>query len=684
MHFKHRHILVFAELVLLYFGTQGVAWAQQAQQAQWTPELLQSAAKTREPSEPLRIRLAKVPAKTLELLTLELDEIDVTSMVTRDGDVVVFAPPQPLTYGEHQLRLVEHGGDGSINERGQWSFELRKSALFRDAQVNGSVVVNENYRIYDKGFTDPEPARGHADGYGQFYGAAENENWRISGMLSFIANQQSQMMPRQKGHLDLGQFMVAADSGLFGFKVGDHSVGPDSLVLQSFNRRGISVSATAPGNNASVTGFSMHTTPLAGAVNALGMSDSSNRVSGVVASVQPIAGDAEALALMGTYVSGGSESQTGASVIGGSDSSNGSASSIVADSNLMQQRLRLRGEYAKSSYDFDGRVGDLAALDGHAYSGLVNYVPWHDKMVFEQPFIFNMGLEKKLISSYFRSPSNPGAISDRNMVRAFTGVNWYGLDVQANAGRETDNVDNNPLIPVAASRQRNGALTYSPMANYMPQANGQPPEPPWYGQPSYSASFMSLNREFVQLNGEAVSQPFHSFYRSVVGANFQYAKWNWGINHIRTRDRGYDFDMTPLTRSGSTQLLGSFRFFEQLTVGMNATYDNTDNVDAGIQTNGVGGGLNLAYPFTDTLNSSLSYTVRHGWSTNGSNDSVTSDTNAGLSWVVNAAHGAKPGVTLGLAGIYHNASNKSAISMQPEVSTYQVFLSLSMGWSPSY
>ena len=150
------------------------------------------------------------------------------------------------------------------------------------------------------------------------------------------------------------------------------------------------------------------------------------------------------------------------------------------------------------------------------------------------------------------------------------------------------------------------------------------------------------------------------------------------------RDRGYNLDMTPLTRSASTQLQGNFRFFEQLIVGVNAFNQIADNVDAGIKTNGVGGGLNLAYPFTDTVSSMLSYSTRHDWATDASNDSVTRDTTASLNWVVDTARGAKPGITLGLDGSYHNVSNNSGMSMQSAGSMYQVFLRLSLAWSPSY
>lgn len=664
-------LLFVAELALLYFGASGTA---SAKQVQWTPELIQIAEGTRGPSDSVRIRLVKIPPKTLEFLSLELDEIDVTPMVTVESNVLVFTPPQPLAYGQHQLRLVEYGKDGSINERGQWSFELRKSLLFRDAQLNGNVVVRGSYRVSDSGLSDP-PDRAQADGAGQFYGSAENENWRASGAMSVIANSQSNIRP-----FDLGQYLFSADSGMFGFNLGDHSIGPDSMLLQSFGRRGISVSATMPGNKATFTGFSMSTRNAHG----LGVSDNANPVNGVVATVQPIPDNLDALALMGTYVNGESEGQNW-----GLATSGGIANSIVADSNLLQRRLRMRGEYATSSYDFDGNAGPLAPIDGHAYSGLVTYAPWSDKIIFNQSFQWNMGLEKRLISSYFRSPSNPGAVSDRDMVRAFTGINWYGLDVQVNAGKETDNVDNIPLIPSTVTQQRSGAISFFPIENNTSQTNGQAAELRWYGQPSFNASFMSLNREFVQLNGNAYNEPTHSTYNTVVGANFQYATWNWGLMQSWVRDRGYDLDMTPFSLISSTRLQGNFLLFEKLGFGINAFNDSVNYVDAGIQSNGIGGGLNLSYPFTDKVSTSMSYSVRHGWQTDGTYDNVTSDITAAINWALSNPSGIKPGVALSMDGSFHDVSNGNAIPLQIQQGIamnqmYQLFVRLSLSWAPGY
>ncbi len=681
MDFKRSYILVIAEISLLYFCTSLTAWGQQGQ---LTPELLQSATSTRRPSEPIRIRLSNLPPNAQQQLALELDEIDVTSMVTREGDVLVFTPAQPLAYGIHQVRLVKNSQDGSISELGEWSFELRKSVLFRNAQLNGSVTLNGSLRTSEHGLSEPMPSREQLDGAGQFAGSTQNENWRLSSALSIIANNQSQLMPRQKGHFDIGQFMIAADSGLYGLKAGDQQIGPDNFVLQSFNRRGISASANAPGDKASFTGFSMHTTSMTGAADILGVADSDNMVNGALATIKPIPGNLDALAIMGTYVDGGSNGQTGASVAGGLGSGSGRADSLVLDSSILQKRLRLRGEYATSNYDFDGSAGPLAPIEGHANTELVNYIPLQDLLVSSQPVVWNVGMERKLISTYFRSPSNPGGISDIDLSRAFTGLNWNGLNFQLNVGKQSDNVDDNPLIPTTAIRQRSGVVTYAPQLNNLPQPNGQPYVLPWYGQPSFNASYTSQNNEMVKLNGADYNQPTHAIYTRVAGASFQYTTWYWNIAQSWVSDQGFDLDLTPHTQTSATSLQGNFRFFQKLTVGLNLSSQSISNISSGIYTNGITDGLNLVCPFTDKINTNLTYTVQHNWATDGSSDTVTSVTSVIMNWIVDTPRGANPGVTFGMNGSYQDVRNVNALLGQNGSNLYQIFFKLSLSWSPVY
>lgn len=658
--------------------------------------MVEPPAGARSPGDALRVRLAGIPQESLERLGLELDEIDVTALVTMEGDTAVLAPVQALAYGQHRLRLTEQAKDGTVVERGLWPFEVHKSAAARDAKLQGSVTAKAGYRAAD-GNLDNAPRRALADAAGQFNGSYASENWRADAMLSFIANSRSNLMPRQAGHIDLGQFLIAADSGMYGLKAGDHAVGPDSLVLQSFARRGVSAAASAPDGSASITGFSMHATPLVGAAHGLGVTDSSDRVDGVIAALRPIPGAADALELSGTYVSGETQAPLGVSAVGGAGTplagaaggpgaSAGKASSVAADSKLLQRRLRLRGEYASSSYDFDGADPTLAPQSGHAYSGLLTYTPWNDMKLAQQPLAWNMGAERKLLSTFYRSPSNPAAISDRDTTRVFSGVNWYGVDLQASASRDFDNVDDNALVPRTTGRQRSAALTFTPLDLSAPQADGQPAALPWYGRPSFNASFMSVNREFQQLNGVAYNIPMHSTYNNALGANFQYANGSWGLTHSRVRDRGFGnvLDLTPSTRTMQTRLQANLRLFEKLNVGTQLFSDSQENTETAIRTRGLGGGFNLGYPFTDRFSGSVAYAMRHGWTSDGTDDGVTGDTTASLNWVLEAARESKPGITLGVDGSYHDARNHGTASIAPGVSMYQLFVRLNVSWMPTY
>ncbi|MCW8946535.1 MAG: hypothetical protein OQK80_03625, partial [Sedimenticola sp.] len=98
-------------------------------QADWSPELVSTTDRGyRLPSEEVRLYIPpEVPLEVLQRLSLELDDIDVTALVGREGDFALFVPIQPLSYGQHRLRLVENGADGSLLERGFWLLEVRKS-----------------------------------------------------------------------------------------------------------------------------------------------------------------------------------------------------------------------------------------------------------------------------------------------------------------------------------------------------------------------------------------------------------------------------------------------------------------------------------------------------------------------------------------------------------------------------
>lgn len=653
-----------------------------AQPVQWKPEFVTPKPGTAVQTAALRIHVVGIPEGTPERLAVELDEIDVTALAVLDGTDIVVTPAQPLPFGAHVLRLVEYAEDGSIVERGQWAFEIRKSAAFREASLQTNATLSVSQRLADN--KADRPGALQANGAAQFQGAVSDETWRARAAANIVANSQSSQLPRHEGHVDIGQYIVEAQRGAVSGRVGDQgAVAPDSLVMQGFARRGVSADVVAAGV-ARLTGFSMHATPLAGSDNITGVQDPQNRVDGVVATLNPIPGRREALVLSGTYVDGKGTDVSGVGVAGSPQSFGGRAGSVVADARLLDQLLRLRGEYAQSNYDFDATGGGLEPQSGHAYSGLANYSPWHSLMVLGQPLVWNIGAQKQLLSTFFHSPANPGTVADRDMRQAFTGLNWYGLNAQASAGKEHDNVDDLALLPRTESTQHSFALNYVPIL-HTAQTPGAPPSVPFYGQPNLTASYMSLKKELANNPGALPLPlgPLHQTTNLMLGAQFQYAKWNWGLGHTRVADKDFA-NLTPDTRTNSDRLQAGVQL-AKVMVGGSLQYDHTDNLTDDTRTQAITGTTTLAYPFTERVTSNIAYSIRHARAVPQS-DQLASDTTVALNWVVVPPKEQRAGLSLGLDGSYHACHDKLASTLPDAAcfNSFQAFLRLSVSWMPTY
>ena len=654
-----------------------------AQPVQWKPEFVQPEPGTAGQTASLRIHVVGIPEDTPDRLAVELDNIDVTALAVLDGTDIVVTPAQPIAFGAHVLRLVESAPDGSIVERGQWAFEIRKSAAFREANLQANATLNASQRIADHNANTTAGGQ-QANGSAQVQGAVANDDWQAKGAASIVANSQSNQLPRQEGHLDIGQYLIEAQRGAVSGRVGDHgAIAPDSLVMQGFARRGVSADVVA-GGVARLTGFSMHATPVAGSSNLTGVQDHQNRVDGVVATLSPVQGRPEVLALSGTYVDGNGTSASGVGVAGSPQSFGGRAGSVAADARLLDQLLRLRGEYARSSYDFDGTGGTLEPQSGHAYSALANYLPWHRLMVLGQPLVWNIGAQKQLLSTFFHSPANPGTVADRDTRQAFTGLNWYGLNAQASAGKEHDNVDDLALLPRTESTQHSFALNYVPVLPAA-QTPGAPPSVPFYGQPNLTASYMSLKKELANNPGALPLPPgpLHETTNLMLGAQFQYARWNWGLGHTRVADKDFA-NLTPETRTNSDRLQAGLQL-AKLVIGGSLQYDHADDLTNDTSTEATTAATTLAYPFTERVTSNIAYSVRHARAAPQS-DQLASDTTVALNWVVVPPKEQRPGLSLGFDGSYHSCRDKLA-SAAPDAAcfnTYQAFLRLSVSWMPTY
>ncbi|OGI39683.1 MAG: hypothetical protein A2140_03775 [Candidatus Muproteobacteria bacterium RBG_16_62_13] len=665
----------------------------------WQPQLADAGA--RKPADPIRINLPQLQANVLQRLALELDDVDVTQTVARQGNQLTFTPPQPLSFGDHQLRLVEHGADGSITERGLWKISVRKTAAFRDASLQGNVTINIVRRVADKNLAQPEPDKGQYTGAAQLQGVIADGNWKITGQMDLIANHPESLMPRGVGHgqVDVGNFLFTGENGPVIAKAGHHSVGPDSLIMQSFTRRGVSVGMQSNDKAHSVTGFSLRSQDVVGAQEGFGIGDSENRTDGLVITSRPISSRRDAMAVSATVLSGEGPAVAGATGTGTSGDSTiaaGRAAGIVADGNLLDRRMRLRGEYAVTRYDFDGSKGRDTDLNGtidvnqdaekdKAYAALMTWTPWTNKMVNNKPLVWNMGVENKRLGTFFKSPANPLGVADRELVRTFTDVNYSGFTAQLSLGRETDNVNDIALLPQTESLQTVLSLSFTPQQAQVPGPDGKTPPPPWYGQPTFNATLIKLDQDVEKAGATLTTGALNETQNVSLTATFTYPTWSWSLGH--TRGENTNFRQTAVdTKNSMTQFNANFRVGQKLTLGPTVQYNKIKETDppTGItakDTDTTTAGLNLGYQFTPKLNGNLGLNLNKVKTTDNSQQATTHDATGSLNWNLAQPQGARPGVTVSLEGQLHDVDDR--ITTTNTINNYQVFLKVAVSWLPT-
>ncbi len=672
----------------------GIAHAQE-----WQPLLADAAA--RKPVDPIRITLPALPGAVLQRLALELDDVDVTATVVRQGNQIVFTPPQPLSFGDHLLRLVEHGADGSITERGLWKISVRKTAAFREASLLGNVTVNLVRRIADKNLVSPVPDKSQANGAAQLQGVIADGSWKISGQMDLIANSQITQMPRGAGHghSDVGNFLFTGENGPVIAKAGHHSVGPDSLIMQSFTRRGVSVGLQSGDKAHSATGFSLRSQDVVGAQEGFGIGDSENRTDGLVITSRPISSRRDALAVSATVLSGEGPVAAGAAGTGSAGDNTiaaGRAAGVVADGNLLERRMRLRGEYAVTRYDFDGSRGRDTDLNGtidvnqaeekdKAYAALMTWTPWTNKMINNKPLVWNMGAENKRLGTYFKSPANPLGVADRQLSRVFTDVNYSGFVTQLSLGRETDNVNDIALLPQTESLQTVVSLSFTPQQAQVPGPDGKAPPPPWYGQPTFNATLIKLDQDVEKAGATLTTGPLNETQNVSLTATFTYPTWSWSIGH--TRGENTNFRQTAVdTENSLTQFNANFRVGQKLTLGPTVQYNKIKETDppTGItakDTDTTTAGLNLGYQFNPKLNGNLGLNLNKVKTTDNSQQATTHDVTGSLNWNLAQPQGARPGVTVSLEGQLHDVDDR--ITATNTINNYQIFLKIAVSWLPT-
>jgi hypothetical protein len=623
------------------------------------------------PTGEIQLTLAGELARIeMEQLGLEIDDIDVTALVVKEGERLILTPVVPLDLGPHRLRLVEYDAEGEVVERGAWTFEVRMSARLREREGEVGVGLIASQRVAEADIVNP-PERLQGQGDLLLYGGAANGAWSLSGEGGFIYNSQQEFT--SNGHeFDLATYLIRGTGGPFEYAVGQHDIGTRNLVLSRFNRRGVSASIPTGTRKARLTGFSMRTEAITGFRHGAGISDPDNRTSGAVWSAHPL-DDRETLELSATFLDA-TGTEEGEGMIGDPTVQDGEAWSVAARGLAGQGRLRLEGEYAETRFDFDGRGMGSGKEDDDAYSLLAEFSPRFGSGDAPSPFLWTVGASHEKVGTLFRSLGNTLLPNDKRLTRAYTGMSAGGWALDAAIARDEDNVDDLAALPQVESDFFDLHTSYSPAT-----AAGVPRRWRGFGTPVFDFTYNRIRQDqsFTPINYQGADTDNRT-ENATLAAQFSGLRWNWGI--LYTRGEFDDFTgLLPDQDQNLVSLHGNWILGERAGLGSYLTFNELDDT-SGLQTTSRTGDLNLSLVFVpDRFSGSFRGTVNREETSDGLIDLFRTVLNADLLWTLVRPAPNRPDLNLWLSGSYQHDDDDGFGDF--DASQYQIFAGVKISWS---
>ncbi|TQV75136.1 hypothetical protein FLL45_09365 [Aliikangiella marina] len=525
------------------------------------------------PSDVLEFKvIGSLNTEQFQELVFELNDIDITAMIEFNESaplVIKFNPIQPLAYGNNQITVTQFKSDGEIEEIGNWQFEVRQSTLYREASFQAQVDLNIDHRIAQRNLMDL-PYRTQAQGSSVLATAIKGDDWELTGQMDLLYTSEKEFTARGKS-VDMGEFLIAAQTGRFYTQVGHHSLTTNSLIMDSFHRRGISSQVSLGELNSSVSGFMLRTDDITGFQKGLGISQKENRVSGVTWNLAPYEDDPEKLVLSFGWLDG-EGNQGGEGVNFSGTNQKGKAWTFAADGNFFERQLRMRIEKASSEFDFDAG-GAESALDDDAQSFLVSY---HYSSEMKEgdltPWDWVLGAESLEVGSFFKSLANTHLPADKKLNRIFSTLSKDQWSFDASFGEEENNLDNDSNFSTTEITQ--WYLT----ANYAAsEAIDENSFWSWLGTPSLSLA-ISENEIQDLITAQGLDAQDNTTDNLMLAASFSYDTWSWSIGW--GEDNFEDFTNFQVdSETESINLDASFLIGESWQLNPSIQWLETESID---------------------------------------------------------------------------------------------------------
>ncbi len=608
----------------------------------------------RSPLDPLVLQLSTdLPGQW----AVELDGIDVTALLERQGTRWVIQPLEPLSRGIHQLRLVEYSPTGEIIEHGLWTFEVRRSRAFRDAEGEFGLGLSLDRRLANERPSPPPTSQFQGAFRGE--GRLQDGSWEAQGGADLLyLPEEAQRLPNQEP-LTLGDYQVSWQDGHWRASAGLQSPLPEGLLAQDFIRRGVNLGLNLP--RARLQLFALRTREAVGWDNVLGISDGDDRLHGASLSTRPLSRP-EALILDAAWLQGRSPGQSGAATLGDPTTLDNTAGLVRIESLWHQRRLRLRAEWAWSRWRLREN-GEVAGEDlrGDGRRLLIGYT------LPSEVLPSRITLERSRIGTYYRSLANPDAPNDRRGDRISLESRWRSLDLRAWWGKEQDNVDDLAFLPRIETRAGEIALAFTPY--------GIGERHPWLGDPNLGLRYDDNRQRVVRAGAGLETGDLRATRNWGLTGEFNYP---WGtLSTTLNQGRDRDLRNRETSRSLSSELGASTRVSEALQLGLTLQREryHSDSAPAEASTSRTWN-LDLDY----TPRSDVSLTAALSLARDRSDDATRNIEQRrlllSLAWEQSPPAALRPGVLWRLEGNHDEWRDNGNVE-----SDYQIFLRLELTWN---
>lgn len=629
-------------------------------------------------SDPIEIRIGReMPAELTPYLRVEIDAIDVSDFVQRNKQMLVYRPPQPLESGQHELRVVAVLPDGAIEEAALWTVEVRASRAFRVASFNSNVSLQAMRRVSDD-LNNPPPDRTQGQGAVELSSRHADNDWNVTSQASMLYNSRKELNLTGE-ELELSSYQLKSEWTQSSAVLGHQALTAGSLVLTDFNRRGLSASYHSEEQRFAATGFSTRTEEIVGFDHFTGVDDSRHLTSGIIVSGYPLETRPERLAVSAVYLDAEGNSQGVAEVDDISALTAGSAQAIIVDSYLDNKVWRLRGEYATTNFDFDGKNIGLEAEQDNAVSLLVGYDPARDESATEESdSTWNVSMQHQRVGPWFYSLGNTSVVADRQTTQVTGNYQGTELGINATVSLAEDNVDDIENVPTTEISAASINLSYVPQAEPEQQQTEQDSNP--LISPSYTLSFNRNSLDQIKTPGGFLGDDVNSRNQELaVGATFSAETWTWTVSQSWIKQVDKVFPNNDVD-TNSTGLEWEMTFDEIFSVAptLQRSLSNYSNLGVKSKSWLAGATFNLNYP--ENWKNSFAYTASRETASDGSINSRNRVAELSLQWNYREAKENQFGVSF-----FTSASRRKTedSGFGTETDEYQVFLGVNIAWPAS-